>query len=574
MRKPNPVYAPDALWNFAYDWDLISGKLSNKTTGGLTKSDSSFGIGQVVSGTDNLNRYVLNCNKDANVIGSNNFACAVTFTLNEVNDSYSIVGEWAGNTNNTLNNWFVGGWINFDLASFFVAVGATRFDVAVNVTWIAGHTYTLIANRNGTTISINWFEHESKTHLSASLTDAGITTVNSTVQNLTLGEINSNSASNANISVYNAALFKRALSDFEIKTLLINHGKLFKPRQKSLSVNPQIPAIGGLNPTPGHIYITQPLVNVNQAVSLTVTPGHILLTMASPWVINQNAPPVVIAQTASSNLRIVNFNEIDTCTLSADLSAGNLVAANLQSDVKSLVWRSTNKTGVLTATWADWKTISMVAFPFSNFSNSATIKVQCFLNSTDPFPALDTGNVLAARFTSNSVFGWDKAPPGVANFGYGGMVYAVVWFAPAACKKMIVTINDSLNTQSYIEAGRMVAGEYWSPVNNADYGLQVNWKDASKSIRNDAGDLITDIMPRAKMIQLELGMLDVADRSKIMKQLRQNGLSRPVFVSVFPENSDVDKSQDYMIYGKLSQLDSVKMPNFAYYSSGLTIEEV
>lgn len=275
-----------------------------------------------------------------------------------------------------------------------------------------------------------------------------------------------------------------------------------------------------------------------------------------------------------SNLRIVMKNHASTATIAASSEAGTLMAANLQTDIKSQVWRSVGTSATVGISWAASKFINCVLFPFTNFTNTATIRVRGYAELTDTVPVFDTLAQLCCPFSSPSVFGWDSKVPGVANFGYGGAVYAGLWFTGGSVKGVSIDVVDSANTQGYVEAAKVVTGSYWQPDINASYGAQLGYKDASSHVRNDAGDLLTDVKPRSKTISLSFGSATPTDRSSLMKLLRSNGLSTPIYISVFPGDADADKEQDYQIYGKLSQLSALRLDSFASYSSSIDVEEM
>jgi hypothetical protein len=276
-----------------------------------------------------------------------------------------------------------------------------------------------------------------------------------------------------------------------------------------------------------------------------------------------------------SNLRIVFSNAANrAATLAAAAEAGALVAANLLTDIKSQVYRSTSTSATLTLTWASAEIIKCVALPYTNFTKNATMRVRGYTNTGDASPAFDTTALACCPYSAASVFGWDIKAPGVANFGYGGAVYAVLWFTGGAVKKLVIDLADAGNTTGYIETGRLIVGDYWSPDYNADYGLQLGYVDASEHKRNEAGDLMTDIRPRSKSLSFGLGDATPADRKKLMRILRGNGMPGSIFISVFPGDADQDKEQDYQLYGKLSQLSALTLARFESYTSSITIDEI
>lgn len=277
---------------------------------------------------------------------------------------------------------------------------------------------------------------------------------------------------------------------------------------------------------------------------------------------------------SANNLRLLYDNAADSAGLTASSSAGLLVANNLKTDIKSEVWRATGTSAALTLTWTVAKAVNLVALPFTNFSKTATLRVRGYTNAGDASPVFDTTALACCPFTDAAIFGWDINIPGVAGFAMGGGVYAALFFTGAFVKKLVLDLADAGNPQGYIEAARLVTGHYWAPVYNANFGLQLGFKDASEHQRNDAGDLLTDIKPRSKTLAFELGDIDPADREIVMRILRGNGLPGPVYISVFPTDADQNKVQDYQIYGKLSDLSLLTLTRYASYATSLTVDEI
>ena len=279
-----------------------------------------------------------------------------------------------------------------------------------------------------------------------------------------------------------------------------------------------------------------------------------------------------------SNLRIIDYNAANIATLSASTTAGTLVAGNLLTDIKSQVWRSTATSAQITATWTNLQSINSVILPHTNLTNAATMRVRGYTNTSDvpgvATPVFDTTALACCAYTAASAFGWDITVPGVANFGYGGGVYAGLFFTVGSIRKLYIELVDSGNAAGYIEAARLVTGAYWSPSYNADYGLQLGYQDKSSHNRNDAGDLLTDIFARSKTLSFNLGRMVSADREYMMKILRRNGLPTPIYISVFSDDADKNKEQDYQIYGKLSQLSAITLSDYSSYISSISIDEI
>lgn len=276
-----------------------------------------------------------------------------------------------------------------------------------------------------------------------------------------------------------------------------------------------------------------------------------------------------------ANLRVVYDNAADRATVTASTTAGNLAASNLLTDIKSEVWRSTGATASVTLQWAAGEFVGMVALPFCSLSSGATIRVRCYTYAADATPIIDSGAQMAAEAPPFDVWGWGSEPLGVNAYAYGGASYGVLWLdAMHAVQKVVIDINDVSNPLGYIECSRIVAGPYWEPVNNADFGVEVNAADTSKHERSDAGDLRTDRGTVYKTMSLDLNFMPAQDRNALWKILRGNGMFRPVYLSLVPKATDAFEEQVFQIYGKLSRSSALKYQFVNQYSSSLEIEEI
>jgi hypothetical protein len=139
---------------------------------------------------------------------------------------------------------------------------------------------------------------------------------------------------------------------------------------------------------------------------------------------------------------------------------------------------------------------------------------------------------------------------------------------------LVITLTDTDNPSGYIECGRLISGNYWESGLNADWNPTWTMQDSSKHERSDAGDLITNVGQRNKKITFSLSNLSVADRNEMMNILRGNGMPGPLFFSMFPQSSDPVQEQQYEAYCKLSSIGAVNFPNYAFFSSSQSVEEI
>lgn len=269
-----------------------------------------------------------------------------------------------------------------------------------------------------------------------------------------------------------------------------------------------------------------------------------------------------------ANLRIVSDNAANRSTVTATSTAGTLVPANLITDLKSDIWRSTSTTATLTLTWTAAETVAMVALVFASLTPTATIRVRGYTNAGDPTPVVDTGTVTATQYNFGATLAANQ-------YGFGGGVTTALYFTASVVKQVTILITDTSNTLGYVEAARVVAGNYWSPVNNCEVGCEVCEQDLSKHERSDAGDLRTDRGPRYKTLSFDLSYMPTADRNALWQVMIVNGMTRPVFISLNPDYAaDKQEEQIFQIYGKQSRMSTIKYQLVNQFSSKLDIEEV
>lgn len=276
----------------------------------------------------------------------------------------------------------------------------------------------------------------------------------------------------------------------------------------------------------------------------------------------------------ATNIRIIYNNAIDRANLSASSAAGSLVASNMAMDIKSAVWRSLATSETITATWGAGEVVSGVILPFCNLTTNATIRVRGYANVDDTGTVLDTGAVVACPASQPGLWGWN-ASMGVNAFAYGGGTYARVWLAtPVTVKKLVIDIADAGNTAGYLEVSRLVVGQHWEPKIGAEQGATLTVVDTGKHYRTDGGDLMTDTGTKYRKQSFSLPSLDESDRAKMWDILWGNGMARPLFISMYPNNADSQLEQTHQLYGKLVSTPIMNTPYFNRHSATIDIEEV
>jgi hypothetical protein len=209
-----------------------------------------------------------------------------------------------------------------------------------------------------------------------------------------------------------------------------------------------------------------------------------------------------------------------------------------------------------------------------NYTYSGTVSIGSTLNGT----VSGAGTLFLTTFKPGDTIYINTTTP------YNGTVATV-----DSNTQLTLTTNNSYTSSGsvsyakinvYIEASRLIIGSYWSPKYNTDYGLSNTVKDLSTHDRTDAGDLITKRGPRYSSLTFDLKWLDQSDRIQLTKLLIGSGMSKPVFISLFPDNTDTGLAVDYekerahQCYGKMVQIPGVTYSTLDMYSAQIDIEEV
>ena len=277
---------------------------------------------------------------------------------------------------------------------------------------------------------------------------------------------------------------------------------------------------------------------------------------------------------AVNNLRVIyqNLADLTTTTITATTTAGVTTTDNLKKDAKSLIWRSTTTSATLTVAFNATKTIRGVVLPFTNLTATASVTI----TPTGGTGTTPITGLLACPYKQTD--SWDSSylPQGANSYAYGSGTYARAWFPVAqTCTGLTITITDTNNTAGYIEASRLIIGDYWTPTYNTSFGLTSAVKSLSSSSRTESGDLVTNRGIQYNSMSFDLTWLTPADRLVFMKIIKSNGINKPLLISLFPDASeDFDKEQTFQIYGKLTQVPDLTHPMYTMYSSKIEIEEI
>lgn len=274
-------------------------------------------------------------------------------------------------------------------------------------------------------------------------------------------------------------------------------------------------------------------------------------------------------------LRAVYDNSCERSTLSVT-GAPQLPVGNLHSNTKNEVYRSAaGVTSVtFTATYFSPEAIGVVAFPFCNFSTTATMRVRLYSDAGCTVLLLDSGTVFCSQGGGAKVAGLTAVQSANA-YSWGGGVAATCWVVPTqGVYGVKIDVADSANLQGCLEASRLIIGEYYQPVMNAEYGASSVMEDTTTTFRTDAGNLLPDVGTKFKKVSLTLSFMQAADRAGLWKLVNYCGKSQPVFLSVLCGHDDKELEQSLTVYGYFTSASAVACTNYLIYSAPMEVESL
>lgn len=264
-----------------------------------------------------------------------------------------------------------------------------------------------------------------------------------------------------------------------------------------------------------------------------------------------------------SNFRVVTSNLVDTSDLESSPAVGGLVVDNLKSDMKNLVFRVAGTSSSITASWVDDQTVSVVAIPACNLTNTATVTITLLLSTGGPYSV----TVPACPGSLNT-----GGPVTVNDFSYGYSSKVVVWLPMFTnVRSVVIDIDDPDNSAGVIDCSRLVIGNYWAPNFGAGYSTEYQVEDLSQNTRTESGALISNRQPVIERMTIMLNTLDPSDRRQLLEITRRFGTYRNILVAVLPDDPDSVIRHSSVLYGKRHN-SPIRFETYQVYSSQLILE--
>jgi len=183
----------------------------------------------------------------------------------------------------------------------------------------------------------------------------------------------------------------------------------------------------------------------------------------------------------------------------------------------------------------------------------------------------DSGFVSACPAPAIELEGWTAAQSASA-YAYGGGAYARAWFPETLFRAFAIDLVDTNNAQGYIEASKLVIGQYWAPTYNPTSGSATD-VDSTTHYRTDAGDLMSRASTVHKKVSIELQYMPAEDRATLANILG-GSRARPVFFSLFPGHADLALERDHTLIGKRMSDSEIAVQMAIRYGTKLDVESI
>ena len=320
-------------------------------------------------------------------------------------------------------------------------------------------------------------------------------------------------------------------------------------------------------------------------------------------------------------IRIVAENFADTARITA-VPALAIDKENLKSPSRAKIIR-TDVTGAaqqdITADIVPEQTVSSIILGRHNFPLGMTLQIILYDNSGSPLHDSDslvvTEDEVGERNIPWDAYLWDTTASDIQDISEefdpkANYVYWIEqetttgdellesgttnWLLQSGTTEALIETGGVIETPGFIgidnvasiqilidvpdtkqiEIGRLIIGDYISPVYNVTFNHTLEWKETAKQYRTEASTLRSDISIPTRKLSFSLELINDIDRTELQAGLRYVGLRKDFYINLVSQSSSINKERDYS--GIMKMTAEPVMSEYAnlYYKSKYVMEEV
>lgn len=267
-----------------------------------------------------------------------------------------------------------------------------------------------------------------------------------------------------------------------------------------------------------------------------------------------------------SNILIAYQNRTDEGTLSGGTWLSTLPLANLQNRLVQRVARSSGVTLAATKFDMDFgsaKTIGVIALVVHNMSVGAKVRMRADDAADFATPTYDSGwiDVWPTGMIPQDLLNWEDD-----NFWLGTLSansragyqspFIHVPSAPQSYRYWRVEVDDTTNSDGYVQIGRLFMAATWTPTINYNYGAELVYKDTTPIETSLSGAEYFDVRGRVREFSFTLEGLTNTEAYDIVLQLqRVAGISGEILQ--IPDQDDTTRIPARAYVGRLVDLQPI-----------------
>ncbi len=259
--------------------------------------------------------------------------------------------------------------------------------------------------------------------------------------------------------------------------------------------------------------------------------------------------------------------------ITANTYAGELIPDNMLDLQPARRWRSIGlDEAVIESVFADALPVNMVVLAGNNLTIDSIVCISLVTEANDEIhQECNTGGFYE--------LGWGVQPLGEYGLGgywtspdrdpagYQDTDYIVFTFDTVIAKKLVITINDSVNADGFMEIGRLKVGRALEV--DFSSGYEMGWRDSSSLTRTRGGALRSNNGRSYRYVNINTVLKD--DQTELTQIFRNTALRSDVVWSGFPPAS-TNVGRENLILGRLTTYGASNWTNEGVTTS-FSIEE-
>jgi hypothetical protein len=277
-------------------------------------------------------------------------------------------------------------------------------------------------------------------------------------------------------------------------------------------------------------------------------------------------------------------NLIDQTTVGGGAWLASLPANNIKNNRLSKVARSSN--ALITSTilnldlGASPVSVGCIALVVHNLSTSAKVRIRGDDAADFATPIYDSGwiDVWPAGVIPQELLEWEDD-----NFWLGtisqnaiaGYRAPYTHYLPAAqtLRYWRIEMDDTGNTDGWLQVGRVFIGKVWAPAYNMKYGVTFGYTDATVSETSLTGEEFFDVRSRTREHKFELGFLSKEEAfSHVLAMQQQLGTSGEMLIS--QDRDDAANVPRTCFLGRMKSISPITSPNCNIWTTSFEIKEI